>query len=79
MMMGMINKWKAAIFTIWVMSLITTNADPKLWQVAMVSIMAYETVLIGLETWQRETRKARRRRNIAAWHEDMKRLEKERL
>lgn len=79
MMRGIINKGKAAVFTIWVMSLVSTNADPKLWQVAVVAIMAYETVLLGLETWQRETRKARKRRNIAAGREDMKRLEKERL
>lgn len=79
MMRGIVNKGKAAVFTIWFISLIQTNADPAMWQVALVAIMLYEIVFQGLETWQRETRKARKRRNIAAGCEDMKRLEEERI
>ena len=57
MKMGrLINKGKAAVITIWAMSLITTNAQPKMWQVAMIGILLYEAILLTLNTWQRETR-----------------------
>lgn len=78
-MRGMINKGKAAITTVWIMSLISTNAQPKLWQIAMIGIMLYETILLILETYQRATRKRQKRLNIAAGKEDMRRLEKERI
>lgn len=78
-MRGMINKGKAAVMTVWIMSLISTNAQPKLWQIAMIGIMLYETILLILETYQRTTRKRQKRLNIAAGKEDMRRLEKERI
>jgi len=78
-MRGIINKGKAAVMTVWIMSLISTNAQPKLWQIAMIGIMLYETILLILETYQRATRKRRKRLNIAAGKEDMRRLEKERI
>lgn len=78
-MRGMINKGKAAVMTVWIMSLISTNAQPKLWQIAMVGIMLYETILLILETYQRATRKRQKRLNIAAGKEDMRRLEEERI
>ena len=65
--------------TVWIMSLISTNAQPKLWQIAMIGIMLYETILLILETYQRATRKRRKRLNIAAGKEDMRRLEEERI
>ena len=78
-MRGMINKGKAAVMTVWIMSLISTNAQPKLWQIAMIGIMLYETILLILETYQRATRKRQKRLNIAAGKEDMRRLEEERI
>ena len=78
-MRGMINKGKAAVMTVWIMSLISTNAQPKLWQIAMIGIMLYETILLILETYQRATGKRRKRLNIAAGKEDMRRLEEERI
>lgn len=75
----LINKGKAAVITIWAMSLITTNAEPKMWQVAMIGILMYEAILLGLNTWQRETRKRRKLQNINAGVEDMRRVEEERL
>ncbi len=78
-MRGIINKGKAAVMTVWIMSLISTNAQPKLWQIAMIGIMLYETILLILETYQRATRKRQKRLNIAAGKEDMRRLEKERI
>jgi len=80
MKMGrLINKGKAAVMTIWIMSIIRTNADPKMWQVTMIGILLYEAILLGLNTWQRETRKRRKLQNINAGVEDMRRVEKERL
>lgn len=78
-MRGMINKGKAAVMTVWIMSLISTNAQPKLWQIAMIGIMLYESILLILGTYQRVTRKRRKQQNIAAGKEDMRRLEKERI
>lgn len=76
---GWINKGKSLIVTVWAMSLITTNAQPKMWQVAMIGIMLYEAILLTIETYQRSERKKARRRNIEAGREDMRRLERERL
>lgn len=76
---GMVNKGKSAVVTIWVMSLITTNAQPKMWQVAMIGILLYEVILLALQIWQRETNKRRKQQNIAAGKADMKRVENERL
>ena len=78
-MRGIINKGKAAIMTVWIMSLISTNAQPKLWQIAMIGIMLYESILLILKTYQRATRKRKKQLNIAAGIEDMRRLEKERI
>ena len=80
MKMGrLINKGKSLIVTVWTMSLITTNAEPKLWQVGLIGILMYETVLMTLETYQKATRRKRKQQNIAAGRADMKRVEEERL
>ena len=42
MIKGVINKGKAAVMTIWIMSIIRTNADPTMWQVALIGILMYE-------------------------------------
>lgn len=74
-----INKGKAAFMTIWIMSVIRTNADPKMWQVALIGILMYEAILLTIETYHRSERKKARRRNIEAGKEDMRRLEEERI
>ena len=79
MIKGVINKGKAAVMTIWIMSVIRTNADPKMWQVALIGILMYEVILLTIETYHRSERKKARRRNIEAGREDMRRLERERL
>ena len=78
-MKGVINKGKAAVITIWIMSIIRTNADPTMWQVALIGILMYEAVLMTLETYQKATRRKRKQQNIAAGRADMKRVEEERL
>ena len=79
MIKGVINKGKAAVMTIWIMSIIRTNADPTMWQGALSGILKYEAILVAIETYQRSERKKARRRNIEAGREDMRRLERERL
>lgn len=76
---GWINKGKSLIVTVWAMSLITTNAEPKLWQVAFIGIVMYESILMILEIYQKADRRKRKQRNITAGRDDMKRVEQERL
>lgn len=76
---GLINKGKSLIATVWLLSLITTNAEPKLWQVGLIGILMYESILMALEIYQKTDRRKRKQQNIAAGREDMKRVEQERL
>ena len=76
---GLINKGKSLIVTVWLLSLITTNAEPKLWQVGLIGILMYESILMALEIYQKTDRRKRKQQNIAAGREDMKRVEQERL
>ena len=73
MKMGrLINKGKSLIVTVWAMSLITTNAEPKLWQVGLIGILMYEAILLTLKTWRKATRKKRELQNIAIGRNDMR-------
>lgn len=76
---GLINKGKSLIVTVWLLSLITTNAEPKLWQVGLIGIMMYESILMALEIYQKTDRQKRKQQNITAGREDMKCVEQERL
>lgn len=76
---GLINKGKSLIVTVWLLSLITTNAEPKLWQVGLIGILMYESILMALEIYQKTDRRKRKQQNITAGREDMKRVEQERL
>ena len=38
------NRLIAGVGTVWFMSLISTNASPKLWQIAFLSIGLYEAI-----------------------------------
>ena len=76
---GLINKGKSLIATVWLLSLITTNAEPKLWQVGLIGILMYESILMALEIYQKTDRRKRKQQNISAGREDMKRVEQERL
>lgn len=76
---GLINKGKSLIATVWLLSLITTNAEPKLWQVGLIGILIYESILMALEIYQKTDRRKRKQQNISAGREDMKRVEQERL
>lgn len=68
---GLINKGKSLIVTVWLLSLITTNAEPKLWQVGLIGILMYESVLMALEIYQKTDRRKRKQQNITAGRDDV--------
>lgn len=72
---GTKDKVVAGIGTVWFLSLISTNANPKLWQVAMIGIALYEVIQIAVRIARREARRQRRRRYITVTRSDMKRVE----
>ena len=58
------NRLIAGIGTVWFMSLISTNAQPKLWQIAFLSIGMYEALYMAVRIARREARRQRRRKYI---------------
>lgn len=69
------NRLIAGIGTVWFMSLISTNASPKLWQVAFLSIGMYEALHLAVRIARREARRQRRRKYITVTKNDMRRVE----
>lgn len=51
-MKGIKTKLMAGVITVWGLSLVTTNAQPKLWQVAFISIGLYEAAILIIKTYQ---------------------------
>ena len=72
---GYKDKLISGATTVWFLSLITTNASPKLWQVAFIGIALYETLQIAVRIARQEARRQRRRRYITVTRRDMKRVE----
>ena len=68
------NRLIAGIGTVWFMSLISTNANPKLWQVAFLSIGMYEALFWAVRIARREARRQRRRKYITVTRRDMERV-----
>lgn len=71
------NRLIAGIGTVWFMSLISTNASPKLWQVAFLSIGMYEALFWAVRIARREARRQRRRKYITVTRRDMERVAEE--
>ena len=42
-----------------------TNADPAMWQIGLIAVALYESVLLIIKTFERETKKTIRKRNVA--------------
>ncbi len=68
------NRLIAGVGTVWFMSLISTNASPKLWQVAFLSIGMYEALFWAVRIARREARRQRRRKYITVTRRDMERV-----
>ena len=71
------NRLIAGVGTVWFMSLISTNANPKLWQVAFLSIGMYEALFWAVRIARREARRQRRRKYITVTRRDMERVAEE--
>lgn len=71
------NRLIAGVGTVWFMSLISTNANPKLWQVAFLSIWMYEALHLAVRIARREARRQRRRKYITVTRRDMERVAEE--
>lgn len=67
---GTKDKIVAGIGTVWFLSLVTTNANPKLWQIALIGIALYETLQIAVRIARRESMKARHRKNSRMREQD---------
>lgn len=78
-MRGIVTKGKSLVLTVWFMSLISTNAQPKMWQVALIGILLYETILMTIRTYRKATRKNKYNKSITAGHRDMERVAGERF
>ena len=68
------NRLIAGVGTVWFMSLISTNASPKLWQIAFLSIGMYEALFWAVRIARREARRQRRRKYITVTRRDMARV-----
>lgn len=68
------NRLIAGVGTVWFMSLISTNANPKLWQIAFLSIGMYEALFWAVRIARREARRQRRRKYITVTRRDMERV-----
>lgn len=73
-MRGIKDKMIAGAGTVGFMALISTNAEPKMWQIALLGIALYETALLAVRIARKEARKARRRRYITVTRRDMQRV-----
>lgn len=73
------DKAAAALVTIAFMALIRTNAGPSLWQVALIAIGLYETVLLWIWTVRRSRREAMIMENNRRRRIDGKRIENQRF
>ena len=72
---GTENRIIAGIGTIWVMSLITTNANPKLWQVAFIAIGLYEVIQMTVRIARHHAYKERKRHYITVSKRNGRNLE----
>lgn len=79
-MRGIKDKLTAGIVVVVGMALIRTNANPQLWQMALISIGLYETVLLffraSREIPQERSRRQIRTENIRINHRNGQNLKK---
>lgn len=72
-MRGIKDKMIAGAGTIGFMALVTTNAQPKIWQIALIGILIYESALLAVKTARRQAYKERQRQNIETRNKDAER------
>ena len=74
-MRGIKDKMIAAGSTVLFMAIINTNAEPRMWQIALVGILMYETALCFLRTYRRKEVQRKYDANMVAGREDMRRVQ----
>ena len=72
-MRGIKDKMIAGAGTVGFMALVTTNSNPKLWQIALIGILIYESALLAVKTSRRQAYKERKRKNIEIRNKDAER------
>lgn len=58
------DKMLSGIGTVWVLSLITTNAQPALWQVGFIALGLYEVMQMTIRIARRQAYRERKRHYI---------------
>ena len=59
---GTVDKMIAGVGTVGFMALVTTNANPKMWQISLIAVLLYESALLAIKTARRATRSNNRRK-----------------
>lgn len=67
---GTIAKVMAMAMTVWFMALIRTDADPELWQIALITLGVYESAVMAIQIAQKEARKSKRNKIIRIRQQD---------
>lgn len=78
-MKGIKEKMIAGSCTIGFMALITTNGNPKMWQIAMLSLALYEVALIAVRIARKQAYVSQKRKYITASKINAKRWSETRL
>ena len=76
-MRGVKNKVIAAAGTMLFLALVRTNADPKMWQIGLVAVLMYETLIFCLRYMRIVQREIRRNKVIRIREEDARRWAEE--
>lgn len=74
---GTIARMTAMAITVLLMALIRTDADPELWQAALIILGLYESVAMTIQIAQKEVRKNRRNKIIRIRQQDARRWAEE--
>lgn len=74
---GTVARIMAAAITAVFMTMIRTDADPELWQVALITLGLYECAVMFMRIAQREVRKSRRSKIIQIRQQDARRWAEE--
>ena len=74
---GTVERIMAAAITAVFMALIRTDADPTLWQVALITMGLYECAVMTIKITQKETRKRKRNKISRIRQQDARRWAEE--
>lgn len=74
---GTVARIMAAAITAMFMALIRTDADPTLWQVALITMGLYECAVMTIKITQKETRQRKRNKISRIRQQDARRWAEE--